>query len=256
MELNNIKIEKKGHVALAVINHPPANTWNLATSQDFERAIDFLENDKDTRVIIITGSGDKCFSAGYDVSDAANAHISSPLTRALWRRIDRMEKPTIAAMNGHAMGGGLELALCCHFRIASDNPKIKFGLTELNLGIIPGWGGTQRLSRIVGKAKALDMIMFSKVLSPQAALEMGLVNQVAPADQLLDVCLEFAGKLAARPPIAIKWVLKAMAAGDYEGIDAGLDTEADGGKAVRETKDREEGFKAFMEKRAPVFTGE
>jgi enoyl-CoA hydratase/carnithine racemase len=191
-----------------------------------------------------------------DLSDSANAPKASPMARALWKQIDRMEKPTIAALNGHAMGGGLELALCCHFRIMTDNPKAKLGLTELNVGIIPGWGGTQRLARVVGKAKAIDMIMFSKVLGAKEALEIGLVNQLVPADKLLDSAVDFANKLAERPPVAVKWVFKAMAAGEYEGLDRGLEVESDGSAACRDTKDRDEGFKAFLEKRKPVFVGE
>lgn len=256
MELENIIVEKRGHVGVVTINHPPANAWNLATIQDFKTAIDEMENDGEVRVVIITGQGEKCFSAGLDLSDSANAPKASPMARALWKQIDQLEKPTIAAINGHAMGGGLELSLCCHFRIMTDNPKAKVGLTELNVGIIPGWGGTQRLARVVGKAKAIDMIMFSKVLNAGQALEIGLVNQVAPADKLLDTALEFAGKLAERPPIAVKWVLKSMTAGEYQGLDRGLEVESDGSAACRDTKDRDEGFKAFLEKRKPVFIGE
>jgi enoyl-CoA hydratase/carnithine racemase len=256
MELENIIVEKRGHVGVVTINHPPANAWNLATIQDFKTAIDAMENDGEVRVVIITGQGEKCFSAGLDLSDSANAPKASPMARALWKQIDQLEKPTIAAINGHAMGGGLELSLCCHFRIMTDNPKAKVGLTELNVGIIPGWGGTQRLTRVVGKAKAIDMIMFSRVLNAEQALEIGLVNQVAPADKLLDTALEFAGKLAERPPIAVKWVLKSMTAGEYQGLDRGLEVESDGSAACRDTKDRDEGFKAFLEKRKPVFTGE
>ena len=256
MELENIMLEKRGHIGIATINHPPANTWNLATIKDFKQVIDELENDRDVRVVIITGQGEKCFSAGFDVSDGANAEESSPMARALWKQIDQMEKLTIAAVNGHAIGGGLELALCCHFRIMADNPKAKLGLTELNVGIIPGWGGTQRLARVVGKARAIDMIMFSKLVNAEQALDMGLVNQVVPADTLMDAALEFADQLAERPPVAVKWVLKAITAGEYEGLDRGLEVESDGSAACRYSKDREEGFKAFLEKRKPVFTGE
>lgn len=256
MELENIIVEKRGHVGVVTINHPPANAWNLATIEDFKKAIDEMENDREVRVVIITGQGEKCFSAGLDLSDSANAPKASPMARALWKQIDQMEKPTIAVLNGHAMGGGLELSLCCHFRIMTDNPKAKVGLTELNVGIIPGWGGTQRLARVVGKAKAIDMIMFSRVLNAREALEIGLVNQVVPAEKLLDAALEFADKLAERPPIAVKWVLKSMTAGEYEGMDRGLEVESDGSAACRDTKDRNEGFKAFLEKRKPVFIGE
>ena len=256
MSFQHILWEQKNHVAVLTIDHPPANAWNLAAMEEFGERLDQVENDRQTRVVVLTGAGEKIFSSGFDVSDAANAPKTSPLGRELFRRVDRFPKPVIAALNGHAFGGGLELALACHFRIMVDDPKASVGLTELNLGIIPGWGGTQRLPRLVGRAKALEMILFSQRLNAREALEIGLVNQLAPAERLLVDALDLAGRLAERPPIAVSWVLKAMAAGNYEGVDAGLKTEADGSAAVRETKDKAEGFKAFLEKRKPVFIGE
>jgi len=252
----NLIVEKKGHVGIVTIDHPPANAWDLVTMKEFEGAMVGLENDKDTRVVILTGAGEKCFSAGFDVRDAANAPLISPKGRALWRKIDRFPKPVIAAINGFALGGGLELAMACHFRIMVDAPGAKVGLTELDLGITPGWGGTQRLPGLVGRAKALDMILFSKKIDAREALKIGLVNQLSKPETLMEDALAFAEKLAERPPIAVHWVLKSMAAGAYEGIDAGLKVEADGAAAVRETKDRVEGFTAFLEKRKPVFKGE
>jgi enoyl-CoA hydratase/carnithine racemase len=251
----NIKYELKGHVAIITIDHPPANTWNLATLNEFEDAISVVENDSNVRVLSITGAGEKCFSAGFDVSDAANAPIISPKARALWRRIDRSSKPVIAAINGHALGGGLELAISCHFRIMADVPKAMVGLTELNLGIIPGWGGSQRLSRIVGRSRALEMILLSKKLSAEQAFEIGLVNRLSAPDALMNDTLAFAGELADRPPIAVRCVLDAITAGLYEGLDAGFDVEAQGSATVRNSDDCREGFTAFLEKRKPVFTG-
>jgi enoyl-CoA hydratase/carnithine racemase len=256
MELENIKLEKKNHVALITIDHPPANAWNLATMLDFEKVIDDVEADKDVRVVVLTGAGEKCFSAGFDVSDAANSHETSPKGCALWRRIDRFPKPVIAAINGFALGGGLELALCCQFRIMADAPKVRIGLTELNLGIIPGWGGTQRLPLVVGKAKALDMILFSKKIGAQEALGIGLVNQISTPENLMSDVFEFAEKLAQRPPIAVSCVLNAVSAGSYEGLDEGLRMETEDSKIVGASKDCIEGFTAFLEKRAPVFKGE
>jgi enoyl-CoA hydratase/carnithine racemase len=253
--MENILLEKNEHIAILTINHPPANTWNLATMEDFKTAIDDVDKDREVRVVIITGSGDGYFSAGFDVKDAANGPKTSPIGRELWTRLDRFEKPTIAAMNGHALGGGLELALSCHFRIMANNPKALVGLTELNLGIIPGWGGTQRLTQVVGKAKALDMILFSKTASPEQALEMGLVNQLSTPERLMDDALEFAGKLAQRAPLAVGCVLKAMSAGAYEGMDRGLAVETEGTFVVRDSEDCKEGFAAFVEKRPPVFKG-
>lgn len=256
MTSKNIILEKRDHISIITFDHPPANAWNLAAVEEFEQTVDALEDDSDTRVVILTGAGEKCFSAGLDVSDTANIPKISPKARALWTRIDRFPKPVIAAINGYALGGGLELAMSCHFRIMVDAPKAMVGLTELNLGIIPGWGGSQRLPRLVGRAKALDMILFSKRLTGKEAFKIGLVNQVSSPEKLMEDALEFAQKLAERPPIAVSCILKAMAAGEYEGLDKGLDVEAEGSARVRETKDRIEGFNAFLEKRKPLFKGE
>ena len=171
MELENIILTAKKHISIITINPPPVNAWNWATTQEFEKTLDAVEKDPDVRVVIITGAGEKCFSAGLDVGDAGNAHKTSPKARELWRRIDRFAKPVIAAINGSALGGGLELAMCCQFRIMVDAPQAMVGLTELNLGIIPGWGGTQRLPLLVGKTKALEMILFSKKIDAAEALE-------------------------------------------------------------------------------------
>jgi enoyl-CoA hydratase/carnithine racemase len=251
----NIKYELNDHIAIITIEHPPANTWNLATLNEFEVAIGVVENDGNVRVLIITGAGEKCFSAGFDVSDAANSPIISPKARELWRRIDRISKPVIAAINGHALGGGLELAISCHFRIMANAPGAMIGLTELNLGIIPGWGGTQRLSRIVGRSKALEMILLSKKLSAEEALKICLVNQLSAPGALMADALVLAKTLADRPPIAVRCVLDAISTGLYEGLDAGLDVEAQGSATVRASEDSREGFTAFLEKRKPVFTG-
>ena len=256
MDLQNILMEKKGRICIMTINHPPANSWNLATMLDFEKALEEVEKDRDIRVLVLTGSGKLCFSAGFDVSDAANSHITSPKGAEMWEKVDRFEKPVIAAINGHALGGGCELALSCHFRVMADNPKATIGLTELNLGIIPGWGGTQRLSRAVGRAKALDMILFSKRLTAPEALEIGLVDKIAPPESLMDAVMEMAEKLAERPPIAVACTLKAMAVGLYEGLPQGLSVEREGSRIVGASKDSTEGFTAFLEKRKPVFTGE
>ncbi|MGD2097076.1 MAG: enoyl-CoA hydratase-related protein [Desulfobacterales bacterium] len=255
MQLENIILTKQENVAIITINHPPVNAWNWATVQDFEKALGAVEDDSEVRVVIITGAGDKCFSAGFDVKDAGNAHQISPKARELWRRIDRFPKPVIAAINGYALGGGLELAMCCQFRMMEDVPETRLGLTELHLGIIPGWGGTQRLPLLVGKAKALDMILFSRKIGAAEALGAGLVNQLSAPGRLMDDALAFAEKLARRPPLAVGWVLRSMAAGTYEGLDAGLKVEEEGSKIVGQSDDRKEGFSAFLEKRQPKFTG-
>ena len=256
MSYNNLIIERKGHIAIITLDHPPVNAWNLGLMEDFEKAVDEIEDDRDVRVLIITGTGEKCFSAGFDVSDAANAHITSPKGREIWTRLDQFSKPVIAAINGFAMGGGLELALSCHFRIMVDDPKATIGLTELNLGIIPGWGGTQRLTRVVGKARALDMILFSKRIDANEALMIGLINQVSTKDKLMEDALAFAEVLAKRPPLAVGAVLRAISTFDYNGLEDGLKVEEEGSAIVGKSKDCIEGFSAFLEKREPVFTGE
>lgn len=255
LSYKNLNYEIKNHIATITIDHPPANTWNLTTMEEFEDAIERVSTDGEVRVVIIAGSGEKCFSAGFDVSDAVNTPITTPKAREVWRKIDRLLKPTIAAINGHAIGGGLELAMSCHFRIMVDNPKAMLGLTELNLGIIPGWGGTQRLVRLAGRAKALDMILFSKKINADEALDIGLIDRKSSPGSLMDDAVEFAGKLAARPAIAVRCVLDAFSAGLYEGLEKGLEIEARGSAIVRDTEDRNEGFKAFMEKRQPQFKG-
>lgn len=255
MTYRNLIFEEENHVATLTINHPPANTWDLATMQDFKQALDTVEANDDTRVVIITGAGEKFFSCGFDLKDDANADRITPMARQLWRRIDMFSKPVAAAINGYALGGGLELALCCHFRIMADRPDIKVGLTELNLGLIPGWGGTQRLLRLVGREKALEMILLSSTIGAKEALEMGLASRLAPPDTFREYTLAFAAALAERPPVAVAWALRAISAGLYSGLDEGLLVEARGTEAVRETEDRKEGFAAFLEKRKPAFKG-
>ncbi|BBO84080.1 hypothetical protein DSCO28_46460 [Desulfosarcina ovata subsp. sediminis] len=250
-----MKPEINDHVAVIRIDHPPANAWDLTTMTAFGKAIAQVESDPCVRVLIITGAGDKFFSAGFDVSDAENTAAISNLGRDVWRRLDRFPKPVIAAINGYALGGGLELAMACHFRLLADAPRLKMGLTELNLGIIPGWGGTQRLPRLVGRAKALEMILFSQTLDAREAFDCGLVDRLVPPEQLLDEAMVMAKRLAERPPVAVRCVLDAFSAGTYEGLDQGLMTEAEGAGTVRQTEDREEGFAAFKEKRKPRFVG-
>ncbi len=256
MAYDNVILEKKDHVGILTLNRPPANAINLATLIDIEGALDEVENDKAIRVLVITGAGEKGFSAGFDVSDAGNADKTAVKGSALWTRIDRFSKPVIAAINGFALGGGCELALASTFRIMVDHPKAVIGLTELNLGIIPGWGGTQRLMRVVGKAQALDMILFSKRLTAQEALKIGLINKIAAPGETLKEALDLAAVLVERPPLAVSAVLKAMAAGLDKGIDEGLKVELEGSAIVANSKDSKEGFSAFFEKRKPVFKGE
>lgn len=256
MEYQNIHLEKNGPIAILTINRPPANAINVATLEEINAALDELERDTALRVVIFTGAGEKGFSSGFDVSDAGNADRASVLGQETWTRIDRFSKPTIAAINGFAFGGGCELALACHFRCMVSNPKALIGLTELNLGIIPGWGGTQRMTRILGRSKALDLIIFSRRLSAEEALAIGLIDKVVTPGALMEEALTLATQLAARPPIAVGCVLNAVAAYFDKGIDEGLRLERAGINRVKMSKDAQEGFMAFIEKRPAVFTGE
>jgi enoyl-CoA hydratase/carnithine racemase len=254
MEFQTLLYRKENHVLVITLNRPPANSVNLMTVIDIEKAMDEAEKDKDVRVIVFTGAGEKGFSAGFDVTDAANAAETGPRGRALWTRIDRFSKPIIAAINGYAFGGGCELAMACTLRVMQENAKI--GLTELNLGIIPGWGGTQRMPRLIGKSKALEMILFSKRITAREALDIGLVDRVAKEGELMKEVMEMAGFLAKRPPIAVKAVLNAVMAGIEQGFEAGIRMEALGSAEVSTSKDVIEGFTAFLQKREPHFTGE
>jgi enoyl-CoA hydratase/carnithine racemase len=254
MAFENIILEKKGHIGVLTLNRPPANSVNLVTLEEIDSALDDLDSDKNIRVVIITGAGEKGFSAGFDVSDAANADKVGPKGQEVWTKVERLSKPVIAAINGYAFGGGCELALACTFRLMTEGAKI--GLTELNLGIIPGWGGTQRMPRVVGKAKALDLILFSKRLTAAEALEIGLVDKVFASGEFMSEVFDLASILAKRPPIAVSSVLKAINAGLEKGLDEGTKVELEGSRTVAKSKDAMEGFTAFFEKREPSFKGE
>lgn len=254
MNFETIRYEKQGHIATLTLNRPPANSVNLAMLSDIEKALDDAGQDREVRVLIMTGAGEKGFSAGFDVGDVANAHITGPKGQELWTRIDRFHKPVIAAINGYAFGGGCELAMASTFRVMQEGAKI--GLTELNLGIIPGWGGTQRMPRILGKGKALDLILFSKRLTAQEALEIGLVDRVSTEGALMSDVMEMAEFLAQRPPLAVEAVLNAVNTGLEKGLAEGTKVEWEGTQKVSSSKDAIEGFTAFFEKRPPKFTGE
>jgi enoyl-CoA hydratase/carnithine racemase len=254
MEFQNILYTKQGYIGTLTLNRPPANSVNLATLLDIDKALDEVEADQEIRVLIITGAGEKGFSAGFDVSETAGLDQIGPKGQAVWTRIDRLSKPVIAAINGYAFGGGCELAMASTFRVMQENARI--GLTELNLGIIPGWGGTQRMPRILGKSKALDLILFSKRLTAQEALNIGLVDRVSKVGELMKDVTEMAEILATRPPLAVKAVLNAVNTGVEKGLDEGIKVELEGLKLVSSSKDAVEGFTAFMQKRKPNFTGE
>jgi enoyl-CoA hydratase/carnithine racemase len=251
----SIIVDTQGYVSTITLNRPPANAINLSIREELDHAVTELEHSRETRAIIITGAGEKGFSAGMDVSDIANIG-KGPNGNDIFNRIERMPKPVIAAINGYALGGGCELALVCHFRLIADTARTIMGLPEVNLGITPGWGGIQRLPRVVGKSKALEMILFSKRLQPQEALAAGLVDRVVPAADLMKEATALAVALSKRPPLAVRAVLEGMNAGLEKGLQEGLRVDREWSKKLTQSKDAMEGMTAFLEKREPVFKGE
>jgi enoyl-CoA hydratase/carnithine racemase len=248
-------VTTQDYVSTITLNRPPTNAVNLGIREELDHAITALEQSKETRAIIITGAGEKGFCAGMDVSDIANIN-KGPNGNDVFNRIERMPKPVIAAINGYALGGGCELALVCHFRFIADSARTIMGLPEVNLGITPGWGGIQRLPRVVGKSKALEMILFSKRLPPQEALAIGLVDRVVPAADLLKEAMAFAVTLSKRPPLAVRAVLEGMNVGLEKGFEEGLRVDREWSAKLGQSKDAMEGMTAFLQKREPVFTGE
>jgi enoyl-CoA hydratase/carnithine racemase len=256
MAYETLLLEKQGHVAVLTLNRPTTNAVNYIMLQELDKALEEVAADKDARVLVITGSGEKAFCAGMDVGDAVSHPDVGAVGRVIWTKLDRLEKPTIAAINGHALGGGCELTLACHFRYMADNQNSKMGCPELNLGIIPGWGGTQRLTRLLGRNKALDLMLNSRRLSPQEALTLGLVDGLYPQDQLMSQVLEKAQALAEKAPLAVRSAIRAVCAHEDCGIDTGLRLEGEGADICASSQDAIEGFTAFMQKRKPEFKGE
>jgi enoyl-CoA hydratase/carnithine racemase len=255
MAYNNITVLTKDFVTTITLNRPPMNTVNLGIREELNQAITEIEQSKDTRVVIITGAGEKGFCAGMDISDVANID-KGPNGIDVLNRIERSTKPFIAAINGHALGGGCEIALACHLRFMTDNPKALIGCPEVNLGIIPGWGGVQRMPKILGKSKALDMIIFSKRVSAQEALAIGLVDKVFPAADLMKEATDYAIAISKRPPLAVSAVLQGIAIGLEKGLDEGLSSDKKWIEKLAKSSDAVEGMTAFFEKREPTFKGE
>jgi enoyl-CoA hydratase len=257
MSYNNILFEIKNHTALMTVNRPDKlNSLNGQTMDEFENVFDSIKTNDEIFVVIITGSGEKAFVAGADISelnklDVLSAKEFSEKGNRIFRMIETLDKPVIAAVNGFALGGGSELALSCHIRFASDNAK--FGQPEVNLGIIPGYGGTQRLARLVNSARALEMILTGDMITADEAYRIGLVNKIYPQAELLSKTLEFAEKISSKGRQAIRFALKAVKAIDNFTLRDGLSYEASLFALVCGTEDFKEGTKAFLEKRKPQF---
>jgi enoyl-CoA hydratase len=262
MSYQNLLVANEGAIRILTINRPDQlNALNRATIDELDRALTEAEADKSVRVLIITGSGPKAFVAGADIKEFAHFSVeegkalSADGHKKLFSHVERLNKPVIAAVNGFALGGGLELAMSCHFRVASETAKL--GLPEVGLGVIPGYGGTQRLAQLVGKGKAMEMILLgsSGMIPAAEALQWGLVNHVVPAEQLLSTCMELAGKIARNSPTALGAAIRAVNAGYEPGTD-GLQREIEEFGKCFGTADFKEGTGAFMEKRKAEFSGE
>ncbi|MEX0288939.1 MAG: enoyl-CoA hydratase/isomerase family protein [Flavobacteriaceae bacterium] len=259
MGYENILVNKNEALATITINRPKKlNALNKLTSAELHKAFKALDEDKETRAIIITGSGEKAFVAGADISEFANFSVSKGTELAaegqklLFDFVAELSTPVIAAVNGFALGGGLELAMSCHFRVASEHARM--GLPEVSLGVIPGYGGTQRLPQLVGKGRAMEMIMTAKMINAQKALEYGLVNHVVTQEELLPFCQNIAGSISNNSPVAISHAIKAINAG-FKNNANGYKTEIDAFGACFGTADFKEGTTAFLEKRKADFPG-
>ncbi|MGB0403801.1 MAG: enoyl-CoA hydratase/isomerase family protein [Salibacteraceae bacterium] len=260
MSYNNILTSTENGIETITINRPKQlNALNKETIEELSSAFTSADKNSDVRVIVITGSGEKAFVAGADIKEFANFSVEQGemLSRKgqeiLFNLVESLKTPVIAAINGFALGGGLELAMSAHIRIASENAKM--GLPEVSLGVIPGYGGTQRLAQLVGRGRANEMVFSAQMIDANRAYEMGLVNHVVSQEELLATATKLAGKIARNSPTAIGLAIEAVNAGFVDGVN-GMDEEIRlFGKSFG-TKDFSEGTTAFIEKRKPSFTGE
>jgi enoyl-CoA hydratase len=256
---DNLILEKDGAIAVLAVNRPKElNALNLATMRELDHAIGALAADPDVGAVIITGGGEKAFVAGADISemagmDALPAKAWARLGQQVFSRIENFPRPVIAAVNGFALGGGCELAMACDIRLASD--KAKFGQPEVNLGITPGFAGTQRLPRLVGRGYAKLMIFSGDVIDAAEALRIGLVDKVVPVDELLAAAKGLAARMIAKAPQAVSQAKQAINRGVEMESELGYAFEAEIFGMCFTTGDQKEGMRAFLEKRKPVFTG-
>ena len=257
--MENVKLEKKNKIAYVTIDRPKVlNALNMATMQELHQVFVDLKDDREIRVVILTGGGEKAFVAGADINELAKnnpveAKEYTHRGQAVLDLIENLGKPVIACINGFALGGGCEIAMACTMRLASENAKL--GQPEVKLGIIPGYGGTQRLPRLVGTGRALQMVLTGEMISAQEAHRTGLVNEVVPADRLIARAEEIAGKIIANAPLAIQYCLEAVNQGMNMTLEKGLFLEATLFGMCSATDDKKEGTTAFLEKRPANFQG-
>jgi enoyl-CoA hydratase len=261
MSEQNILYELKNNIGYITLNRPQfLNSFN---KKSIDQLVDILTLWKDAdncRVIIITGAGDKAFSAGADVNTFIE-EVAKPLGGREWSRygqvafniFDRLGKPSIAAINGLTIGGGFELALACTFRIASQ--KAKFGFSEISLGFLPGWGGTSRITKLIGKSKAAEIVLTGEFIDAEEALRIGIVNKVVAPEELIPASEALAHKIIRNSPIAVKVALEAIHYAQYQPLEEALILESNLGGLACDSEDAKEGLKAFLEKRKPNFKG-
>ncbi|ACD22262.1 short-chain-enoyl-CoA hydratase [Clostridium botulinum] len=257
MELKNVILEKEGHLAIVTINRPKAlNALNSETLKDLDTVLENLENDSNIYAVILTGAGEKSFVAGADISEMKDLNEEQgrefgELGNKVFLRLENLDKPVIAAISGFALGGGCELSMSCDIRIASE--KAKFGQPEAGLGITPGFGGTQRLARIVGLGKAKEMIYTCDIIKAEEAYRIGLVNKVVSLESLMDEAKAMANKIIANAPIAVKLCKDAINRGMQVDIDKAVLIEAEDFGKCFSSEDQTEGMTAFLERREKNF---
>jgi enoyl-CoA hydratase len=256
MEFKNLNFKKDGNIGILSINRPDAlNALNSEVLRELNEAVDVIENDADIHILIITGEG-RAFVAGADIGemkdmDSAAAREFAKLGLSTFRKIELMEKPVIAAVNGFALGGGCELSMCCDIRIASE--KAKFGQPEVGLGIIPGFAGTQRLSRLIGLGKAKELIYTADMIDANEAYRIGLVNKVVSKEDLMEEVLKLANNILAKGQLAVRFAKASINRGIETDIETGMAIERDLFGLCFATEDQKEGMGAFLEKRKPNY---
>lgn len=259
MSFQYIIYEKNEGIAVITLNRPDAlNAWSQELAQEFLTAMEDVGKDDDVKAVVITGAGEKAFSAGADIKAMKNmtalkARALSQMGYKICNAIESLEKPVIAALNGYALGGGMEVSMACDFRIASD--KAKMGQTEINIGLIPGWGGTQRLTRLVGKARAKELVFTGKIIDANTAFQWGLVNKTVPVAELMTAAKEFAKELAGKAPVALKVSKALIERGADVDLESSLALEREGFGVVASSEDLQEGISAFVAKRKPEWKG-